>query len=91
MSVIRMPRFLGGPDRRAPSPDWDKETTAMCRIGEWLAGLDGDEAKLRVLTYWMWRLKSNAAPERIEEWVDSIAEQSAIQVAKRHGFGGSAE
>lgn len=87
MGVIRLPKIFGGGPRpeREPAPNWDNETEAMRCIGEWLATLPDDEAKLRILTYWMWRLKSGHAP-KVSEWVDSIAEQSAVAVSRRHGF-----
>jgi hypothetical protein len=87
MSVVRLPRFLGGGPRpdREPAPNWDKETEAMRCVGEWLAQLDNDEARFRVLTYWMWRLKSGEAPN-ISAWVDTVAEQSAVELSRRAGF-----
>lgn len=39
----------------------------------------------RVLAYFMWRLKSQDRP-RLEEWVESVAEQSAVDVSRRYGF-----
>ena len=92
MGVINLPRFLGGAKRpeREPAPDWDSETEAMKCVGEWLATVKSDEGKLRILTYWMWRLKSEDSP-RVTEWVDSIAEQSAVMVSRRHGFREDAE
>lgn len=85
--VIRMPRIFGGgpkPDAQ-PAPDWDLETEVMRCVGEWLAQLPTEEAKFRVLTYWMWRLKSGDTPQ-ISKWVDDVAEQSAVTLAKRSGF-----
>lgn len=87
MSVVRLPRFLGGGPRpdREPAPNWDKETEVMRCVGEWLAQLDNDEARFRVLTYWMWRLKSGETPN-ISAWVDTVAEQSAVELSRRAGF-----
>jgi hypothetical protein len=87
MSVVQLPRFLGGARRpdREPAPDWDTELSAMRGIGEWLATIPSDEGKLRALSYFMWRLKSGDGP-RVEAWVDSIAEQSTMIVSKKHGF-----
>lgn len=87
MALVRFPKFMGGGPRvdREPAPDWDKEAEAIRCVGEWLAGLDTQEQRLRVLTYWMWRLKSKDDP-KVEVWQDSIAEQSTMIVSKRHGF-----
>lgn len=89
MSVVRLPRFLGGGPRpeREPAPNWDKETEAMRCVGEWLAYCDDDESRFRVLTHWMWRLKSGKSPN-IEAWVDTVAEQSAVELSRRAGFEG---
>lgn len=87
MAVIRMPRMFGGgprPDKQ-PADDWDKELEAMRSVGEWLATLDDPEARFRVLTYWLWRERSDAAP-RIQQWVDAVANQSAGDLSAKHGF-----
>jgi len=86
MAVV-FPKFLRRPqavdaDRSlAPSP----EIMAMSAIEEWLASVPTEEGKLRVLSYFMWRLKSGDSP-KITEWVASIAEQSTMMVSKKHGF-----
>ena len=87
MAVIKMPRMFGGTSRpeREPAPDWDAELTAMRGIGEWLATIETKEGQFRALSYFMWRLKSGDAP-KIEEWVESVAEQSAVKVAQEVGF-----
>ena len=89
MAVIRLPRMFGGgprPDAQ-PASDWDQEAEALRCVGEWLAQLPNEEAKFRVLTYWMWRLRSGDTPS-IQKWVDDVAEQSAVTLAKRTGFEG---
>lgn len=58
---------------------------AMQGMEEWLATVPTEEGKLRVLSYFMWRLKSGDSP-RVTEWVESIAEQSTMIVSKKHGF-----
>jgi hypothetical protein len=87
LSVLRFPRFLGGASRpeKEPAPGWDTELQAMQGIGEWLATIPSDEGKYRALAYFMWRLKSGDTPN-ITQWVDSIAEQSAVKLAQEHGF-----
>lgn len=86
MAVIAMPRFL-----RRPQIEPDKqiapssEMQAMAGIEEWLATVETEEGKLRVLSYFMWRLKSGDSP-KITDWVESIAEQSTMMVSKKHGF-----
>ena len=62
----------------------------MRGIGEWLATIESDEGKLRALSYFMWRLKSGESP-RVDDWVNSIAEQSTMIVSKKHGFKESVE
>lgn len=71
-------------DNLEPAPQWDHETEVLGQIGGWLGQLS-EEAQLRVLTYWMWRLKSKDNPH-VENWVESIAEQSAVAVSQRVGF-----
>lgn len=87
MSVIRMPKIFGGGPRpeREPAKGWDPETEALKCVGEWLATVPTTEQKLRILSYWMWRLKSQDDP-KVEVWVESVAEQSTMMVSKRHGF-----
>lgn len=87
MGVIKLPSFMGGGPRpeREPAKGWDKESEALRCVGEWLSTVDSDEAKLRILTYWMWRLKSGDSP-KVTDWVESIAEQSTMMVSKKHGF-----
>ncbi len=91
MAVIRMPRMFGGGPRvdPQPAPGWDHEMEAMRHIGEWLGQLNESE-QLRVLAYFMWRLKSNERPH-LQDWVESVAEQAAVDVSKRHGFKESVE
>ncbi len=87
MSIVRFPKFLRSgvrPDR-IPADGWDTELQAMQGIGEWLATIESDEGKYRALAYFMWRLKSGDRPN-IEQWVDSVAEQSAVTLAQKHGF-----
>ena len=83
MSILPWPRKAKREEMR-PHPDWDFETEAMREIGAWLGQLS-EEAQLRILTYWMWRLKSKDRPN-VEHWVESIAEQSAVEVSRRAGF-----
>ena len=92
MAVIQMPRFLGGARRPKvePAPDWDHEMYALQGIGEHLASIPTKEGQFRALTYWMWRLKSGDRPN-VEDWVDSIAEQSAVKLAGETGFKGGVE
>ena len=84
--TVLFPKFL-----RRPQLEPDKqlamsaEIQAMSAIEEWLASVPTEEGKLRVLSYFMWRLKSGDSP-RITEWVESIAEQSTMIVSKKHGF-----
>lgn len=85
MAVI-FPRFMRrpqvAPDKQlAPS----SEMQAMAAIEEWISTIETEEGKLRVLSYFMWRLKSGESP-KITEWVESIAEQSTMMVSKKHGF-----
>jgi hypothetical protein len=85
MAVI-FPRFMRRPQiqpdkQLAPSA----ELQAMMAIEEWLATVESEEAKLRLLSYFMWRLKSGDSP-KITDWVESIAEQSTMIVSKKHGF-----
>jgi hypothetical protein len=89
MSVVRLPRFLGGGPRpeKEPAPGWDTELQAMQGIGEWLATIPSDEGKYRALSYFMWRLKSGDRPN-IEAWIDTVADASAVQLAKKHGLEG---
>jgi hypothetical protein len=78
--------FGGGPRaERIPAEKWDNEADVLKSVGEWLAMLPDDQAKFRVLTYWMWRLKSGDSP-KITEWVEDFAEQSAADIAERTGF-----
>lgn len=89
MKVLRFPRFLGGARRPQFEADVelrpDAEMQAIVGIGEWLSTLGSEEAKLRALTFHMWRLKSNDT-QKIDDWVHSIAEQSTMIVSKRNGF-----
>ncbi len=87
MAVIRIPRFMGGGPRPAERPIGrrDKEIEAMEGIDEWLSQLSSDESKLRVLAYFMWRLKSGDG-SNMALWVESVAEQSAVEVSRRAGF-----
>lgn len=92
MGVIQMmPKFLGGRPRtdQTPAPGWDKELRAMQAMAEWLHTIPDKEGKYRALSYLMWRLKSGDI--RVEDWVESIAEQSTMKVAKEHGFTNSVE
>lgn len=84
MSILRWPGRRVSKDNLEPAPEWDHELVAMQRIGEWLGQLD-EAQQLRVLAYFMWRLKSQDRP-RLEEWVESVAEQSAVYVSRRYGF-----
>jgi hypothetical protein len=88
MALISWPKRVAKADKE-PAPEWDHELVAMQRIGEWLGQLT-EAQQLRVLAYFMWRLKSQDRP-RLEEWVESVAEQSAVDVSRRHGFKGSSE
>lgn len=89
MAVLRFPRFLGGARRPQFEADVelkpDMEMQAIVGVGEWLATLETEEQKLRVLTLHMWRLKSGDT-QKIDDWVTSIAEQSTMIVSKRNGF-----
>lgn len=86
MAVIQMPKFLRRP-QIAPDKQLSMSTEiqAMAGMEEWLATVESEEGKLRVLSYFMWRLKSGDSP-KITEWVESIAEQSTMMVSKKHGF-----
>jgi hypothetical protein len=81
-----MPRFLRRP-QVAPDKQlaMSVEMQAMAGMEEWLATVESEEGKLRVLSYFMWRLKSGDSP-KITDWVESIAEQSTMMVSKKHGF-----
>ena len=85
--MIRFPRILGGgpSTNKQPADGWDVELQAMQGMAEWLATIPSPEGQFRALSYLMWRLKSGEAP-KIDEWVESIAEQSAVTVARQHGF-----
>jgi hypothetical protein len=89
MGVLKFPRFLGGARRPEFEADValkpDAEMQAIVGVGEWLATLETEEQKLRVLTLHMWRLKSGDT-QKIDDWVTSIAEQSTMIVSKRNGF-----
>lgn len=89
MGVLKFPRFLGGARRPQFEADVelkpDMEMQAIVGVGEWLATLETEEQKLRVLTLHMWRLKSGDT-QKIDDWVTSIAEQSTMIVSKRNGF-----
>jgi len=87
MGVVRLPRFMRSGPRTdtAPAPGWDEELHAMTGIAEWLATIPTKEGQFRALSYFMWRLKSGDSPN-IENWVESVAEQSAVKVAQEHGF-----
>lgn len=87
MGVINMPRFLGGGPRPAERPEnrRDKEIEVIMYVDEWLAQLPSDEQKLRVLAYFMWRLKSGDG-SNMAMWVESVAEQSAVEVSRKSGF-----
>jgi hypothetical protein len=89
MSILKWPGRRVAKDNLEPAQEWDHELVAMQRIGEWLGQLT-EAQQLRVLAYFMWRLKSHDRP-RIEEWVESVAEQSAVDVSRRYGFKGDAE
>lgn len=82
-----MPRFLRGARRPAEDPPmgWDNEIRAIEGMAEWLAKIESKEGQYRALSYLMWRLKSGDNP-RMEDWVESIAEQSVMKVAREHGF-----
>jgi hypothetical protein len=88
MALISWPKRVAKADKE-PAPEWDHELVAMQRIGEWLGQLT-EAQQLRVLAYFMWRLKSQDRP-RLEEWVESVAEQSAVDVSRRYGFKESSE
>jgi hypothetical protein len=88
MALISWPKRVSKANLE-PAPEWDHELVAMQRIGEWLGQLT-EPQQLRVLAYFMWRLKSEDRP-RLEEWVESVAEQSAVDVSRRYGFKESAE
>ena len=89
MAVLKMPQFMRRPERPQFEADKvyrkDPEVEAIGGIGEWLSTLDSEEAKLRCLTIWMWRLKDGTSPKQTD-WVESIAEQSTMMVSKKHGF-----
>lgn len=72
-------------DNREPAPNWDNELHAMEQVGAWLNQVSTKEARFRILAYWMWREKSGDAP-RVEDWVDSVAEQSAEDIGRQVGF-----
>lgn len=72
-----------------PAPDWDPETEAIQRIGEWLSHIPTDEGKFRALAYWLWRLKSSDRPE-VTKWVEAVADESVETLGGRHGFSGPA-
>lgn len=87
-NVRLFPRIFGGPRlEKEPAQGWDKETEAITAIGQWLSTVETQEAKLRCLAYWMWRLKSNDDPAKIRDWVDATAETSAEIVGGKVGFG----
>ena len=92
MGVVRLSRMFGGGPRldKEPAPGWDKATAAMTHIGEWLSTVPTKEGQYRVLAYWMWRLKSDEQPH-IQEWVEAIAEESAVKLATEAGFKGGVE
>ena len=89
MAVLKMPQFLRRPDRPQFEPDKsylpDPEVEAIGAIGQWLSTLSTDEARLRALTFHMWKLKDGTSPKQTD-WVESIAEQSTMMVSKKHGF-----
>lgn len=71
-----------------PAPDWDKEMEVMNGVGQWLSELPSDEAKFRVLTMWMWRLKSDDAPKKITAWIEATADSCVEQLGTRHKVDG---
>ena len=76
-----------------PAENWDAEAKVLQRIGEWLAMLETDEEKFRVLTYWIWRLRSHDAPE-ISKWADMLentAEACTTDIGERIGLSGDAD
>lgn len=87
MAVVRLPKMFGGGPRleKEPAPGWDAEGQALLHIGEWLSQIPTKEGQFRALSYWMWRLKSDEAPN-IQDWVESVAEQSAVKLARENGF-----
>lgn len=90
--LFRLPKMFGGAPRptKEPAPGWDVELQAMGGIGEWLATIPTKEGQYRALSYFMWRLKSDDQPH-INEWVESVAEESAIKLAQEAGFAGGVE
>lgn len=87
--VRRFPRIFGGGPRleQEPAPGWDQETEAIAAVGQWLSTIPTKEQKFRLLSYWMWRLKSDDDPKKIEDWVESVAENSAEIIGGKVGFG----
>lgn len=87
-NVRLFPRIFGGPRlEKEPAQGWDKEHEALGAILQWLSTLDSKEQKFRVLAVCMWRLKSGDDPAKIQDWVDSITEQSAEIIGGQVGFG----
>ena len=67
-------------------PGCDPQSEAINFIGQWLSTLPTQDQQFRVLTYWIWRLKSGDDPKKIYNWVTSFAEQSTVEIAGRTGF-----
>jgi len=84
MAVIRL--FSRAKARPADDRPAYEETEIIHRIGEWLSHLETEEEQFRVLTYWLWRIKSKDNP-KFGDWQENVAEQSAEMIGGRTGFG----